>query len=422
MASLEGTVTDQTGAIVPGTALILENEETGVKQARKTDSRGYFLVNLIPPGSYKLTATANGFEAFERRQMVLQVQQRANVDVRLTVGALTSTVAVTGEAPRLDTVEATLGRVVDRQTLLSMPVSDKNALNLVFLAAGVTSPLAPGLGWTGSNFVSHGSRQAMSDILVDGVTATVREQNGGATDVKYRPTVENIEELKVQTNSFSAEYGFTGGTVINMVSRSGTNQLHGNLYETLQNSALNANDFFANSAGRPLVSSRQNLFGFTVRRPIIIPRAHNAHDKTFFYFTQEWPKHYSQLTTLATHPTPLQLKGDFSQTFCRMAPWFRSTIPRPLPECGGCLGGCLSPGTSSPRTGSIGRRSVSSSTGAEHLGRGLHNANNFFNSGARHSMPISKFQGDHTNDRQRLSAGLVAPTPPQAPHFWGSCH
>src|ERR1039457_3499689 len=100
MASLEGTVTDQTGAIVPGAGLILENEETGVKQVRKTDGRGYFLFNLIPPGSYKLTATASGFEASERKQMQLQVQQRATVDVRLTVGALASTVAVTGEAPR----------------------------------------------------------------------------------------------------------------------------------------------------------------------------------------------------------------------------------------------------------------------------------------------------------------------------------
>jgi Carboxypeptidase regulatory-like domain/TonB dependent receptor len=425
-ASLEGTVTDPSDAIVPDVDVTLINELTGVKQVRKSDNRGYFLFTLVPPGSYSLTAASSGFQNFERKQIQLQVQQQANVDVRLTVSGVASSVAVGGEAPRLDTADATLGRVVDRTTMLALPQSDNNALNLVFLAAGVTAPLAPGLGWTGSNFVSNGSRQAMSDVLVDGVTSALHEQNGGATDIKYRPTVENIEELKVQTNSFSAEYGFTGGTVVNMVSRSGTNQFHGDLYETLQNSVLNANDFFANSAGRPLVPSRQNLFGGTLGGPILIPHVYNGHNKTFFFFSQEWTKETSQITTLETHPTALQLQGNFSQTLDQNGK--QIPIYDPNTAAQNAAGAYLrSPFPSNiipvSRFSPVAAATIPLYPAPNTPGVPFTNANNFFDSGSEtYNAYQTSFKVDHNfNDQQRLSGRFsrtYAAT--QAPHFWGA--
>jgi hypothetical protein len=425
MASLEGTVTDPTAAVVPNADLTLENEETAVKQVRKSDSRGYFLFTLVPPGRYKLTAVAAGFQTFERKGMQLQVQQRASVDVALTVGAASSSVTVSGDALRLDTVNATLGTVVANEILLSMPQSDNNAMNAIFLAAGIAAPLAPGLGWTGSNFVSNGSRQAMSDVLVDGVTAAVQEQNGGATDVKYRPTVENVAELKVQTNSFSAEYGFTGGTVVSMVTRSGSNQLHGNLYEKLQNSALNANDFFANSARRPLVASRQNLFGFTAGGPLVIPHIYKGRDKTFFFFSQEWTKESSQLTTLETHPTLLQMGGDFSQTYLQngtLVPIYDPSTP--LQNGAGTWARNPFPGNLIPvaRFSPVAAAVIKNYPAPNTQGVAYTNANNFFQSGAETFSPYqTSIKIDHNfGGGQRLSGRFSrAYASTQAPHFWG---
>jgi len=425
-ASLEGVVTDATGGVVPGADLTLENEETGVRQARKSDNRGYFLFTFVSPGLYRLVADKSGFQRSEHNALQLQVQQRASLDVQLAVGGVASTVAISGQTPQLDTVDATLGRVVDSQTLLSLPLSDNNALNLVFLAAGVTSPIAPGLGWTGSNFVSNGSRQAMSDVLVDGVTAAVREQNGGATDVKYRPSVENVEEFKVETNSFSAEYGFTGGTVVNMVTRSGTNQYHGVLYETLQNSVLNANDFFANAAGRPLVPSRQNLFGGSLGGPIKIPHVYDGHDKTFFFFNQEVTRETSQLTTLETHPTSLQLSGNFSQTLTQSGALIPIYDPMSAaPNSSGAYLRTPFPGNIIPpsRFSPVAAATIKFYPAPNTQGVNFTNANNFFNSGGEtFNAKQTSFKVDHNfSEKQRLSGRFSRNTAAtQAPHFWGA--
>ena len=154
-----------------------------------------------------------------------------------------------------------------------MPLVSRNILDLANLTPGVVG--AP--GGTGSNFVSNGVRNSTTDLLLDGTTVALHEQGGGATDIKFRPTVEAVQEFKVQTNSLSAEYGFTGGTVINAVTRSGTNQLHGSAFDYLRNSALNANSFFSNRAGlqhRTLAAEpvwgrrrRSGLHPETVQRP-----------------------------------------------------------------------------------------------------------------------------------------------------------
>src|SRR5215831_7087523 len=256
-ASLRGTVTDSSGSAVPNAHVSLLNEATNVKQQEKlTDSRGVYLFTQLAPGSYRLTVEMPGFQVSIHAGIILQVQQQADLDVGLHVGDVSTTVMVAGEAPRLDTVSGTLGRVVENRSLQSMPLVSRNILDLANLAPGVVGAPAG----TGSNFVSNGVRNSTTDLLLDGTTVAVHEQGGGATDIKFRPTVEAVEEFKVQTNSLSAEYGFTGGTVISAVTRSGTNRLHGAAFDYLRNSALNANAFFSNRAGRSIVPSRQNQF------------------------------------------------------------------------------------------------------------------------------------------------------------------
>jgi hypothetical protein len=309
-ASLQGTVTDSTGAIVPNARITLVNEATNVNRVKSTDSRGAYLFTLLPPGSYKMTVAMTGFQTSVRSGVVLQVQQQADVDVVLNVGDVTTTVAVEGEAPRLDAVSATLGRVVENRSVQNMPLTSRSVLDLANLAPGVVGSA----GGTGSNFVSNGVRNSQSDVLIDGVTAAVHEQGGGATDVKFRPTVELVQEFKLQTNSFSAEYGFTGGAVVNVVTRSGTNQIHGSAFDFLRNSALNANAFFSNRAGRPIVASRRNQFGGAVGGPVYIPKLYNGRNKTFFFFHHEGTKAASQATSTQTLPTLLERSGDFTQT------------------------------------------------------------------------------------------------------------
>lgn len=309
-ASLQGTVQDPSGGLIPAAEVIVENEATNVRQTARTDASGRYTIASLPPGSYRLTVEAAGFSKSVRSGMALQVQQRANVDVTLTPGEVTTTVTVGGEAPRLDSVTATLGRVIESASVLSMPLSSRNTLDLAMLTPGVSGTT----GFTGTNFASNGTRNSQADVLIDGTTVAVQEQNGGVSDAKFRPSVEAVQEMKVMTNSFSAEYGNTGGTVVTMVTRSGTNDLHGSAFEFLRNSALNANNFFSNRSNRPLVPFRRNQFGGAVGGPVVLPKLYNGRDRTFFFVHYEGTRQSEQTTTLTTVPTVLERQGNFSDT------------------------------------------------------------------------------------------------------------
>ena len=223
--------------------------------------------------------------------MQLQVQQQVTVDGQLEVGAVETAVSVVDEVPRLQTVDATLGRVINNKEINDLPLPSRDVLQLVFLTPGVvgiqqdTGALGGSLGYTGTNFSSNGTRNSTSDVLVDGVSQTTVEQNGGITHVMYKPSTEAIQEFKVQTNSFSAEFGNTGGTVVNMVTKSGTNQLKGSLFEFHRNSVLNAKDWFSNRAGRPKIPGRANEFGGSLGGPVVLPRVYDGRNRTFFFST-----------------------------------------------------------------------------------------------------------------------------------------
>jgi hypothetical protein len=313
-ATLEGVVTDASKSVVPGAKVALINEGTNIKQVKMSDQRGRYYFPLLPPGSYRLNVTFSGFQEFQRSGIVLQVQQAARADVELHPGDLTTKVEVTGEAPRLDAVNATQGRVFTSNALLDMP-GGQYPLALAILTPGVVGVGGYPTGG-GVNFSANGGRLSVTDVLLDGVTTSVMEHNSGIQSIQYTPTSEGVEEFKIQTNGYSAEYGTSGNVVISMVSKSGTNQLHGDVFEYYNNSAFSANNFFSNRNGVPVSDSHSSQYGGTVGGPVYIPKVYNGRNRTFFF------EHYERRavpTTLKTWqgtvPTTLEKNGDFSQTY-----------------------------------------------------------------------------------------------------------
>src|SRR5687767_5495611 len=305
-ATVRGTVKDPSGASVPLASVTITDADRGTSQTTMADDEGRFAISALPPGQYELTVEASGFKKFSSGKFTLTVQQQATVDARLDLGALNETVEVSASAAQVNTTIANLGQVINNETLVSLPHIGRNPTSFTYLTPGVVgSGGRP--GDSNTNFVANGSRNSTSDVLLDGVTVVTVEQNSGVTDLKYSPAVDAVQEFKVQTNFFSAEFGQTGGAVVNMVTKSGTNRFDGTAYYFLRHSSLNANDWFSNRAGRTLPYTRRDQVGGVLGGPLI-------RIKTFFFVTYEYTESKNPLSSTRTVPTLLQRQGDFSQT------------------------------------------------------------------------------------------------------------
>ncbi|MCS7024606.1 MAG: carboxypeptidase regulatory-like domain-containing protein [Bryobacteraceae bacterium] len=306
-ASIRGTVTDKSGAVIPNAAIIVTEAARNVQHKTASDLAGRYFVTALPPGAYTLVVEAPGFRRYSQSAFPLTVQQQATIDVQLEVGEVSSTIQVAGEAPLLNTTISSLGQTVENKYILSLPNIGRDSLALAYMTPGVVGS-AGRRGDTNTNFVANGARNSTSDVLVDGVTVTTVEQNSGITDLKYKPSVDAVQEFKMQTNFFPAEYGQTGGAVINMVTKSGTNEFHGTGFYFLRDAALNANGWFANRAGSPRANFRRNQIGGVLGGPLV-------KNKTFFFVTYERTHQKSPLSYTATFPTDEQRNGDFSKTY-----------------------------------------------------------------------------------------------------------
>ncbi len=402
-ATMQGTVRDVSEGLVAGASVLLINEKTGVRAEIRSSERGSYFIGFVQPGAYRLEVSAKGFQTFLRTGLDLQVQQQATVDVVLKPGEVTTIVEVAGTAPLLGTVNATLGRVVDNRAVLSLPLGGRGSLDLVVLTPGVVG----GPGNTGTNFVSNGTRNSQADVLIDGVSVTGQEPNGGVSDATFRPTVEAIQEFKVQTNSFSAEYGNTGGVVVNMVTRSGSNQFHGTLFEFHQRNNLNANNFFANRVGRPLTEFRRNQFGGVIGGPVVIPKSYDGRNRTFFFAQLEGMRQRSQGTVTTTVPTAIERNGDFSQSLDGQGRLIRIFDPYALVEEGGRQVRMGLPGNRVPlsRMSRVARNAIAFYPNATNDGAPFTRQNNFFNSGSNPANTNQlSFKLDHNlSDRHRFS-------------------
>jgi Carboxypeptidase regulatory-like domain/TonB dependent receptor len=280
--TVTGVVTDPTGGVIPSAKVELVDQDKGYSFSATTDNTGRYLFRSVAPGTYKITVEAPNFQRELKEGIKVDVSQHVSVDFSLKVGSVADEVEVKAEAVQLQTEDAVTGQVVNRKFINDLPLVDRNFTNLAYLAPGITETDAPGSqnSQGGINFNSNGSRNATADVLIDGASATNFDQNSGIQNVLYTPSVDSVEEFKVQQTNFTAEYGFAGGTIINVVTRSGTNQFHGSAYEFFRNSVMDGNDWFNNANGQPIPGLRRNDFGGTVGGPI-------RKDKTFFFFDYE---------------------------------------------------------------------------------------------------------------------------------------
>jgi len=296
--SISGTVTDPSSAVIPSAKLTLVDADKGFTFTAAADSEGRFLFRQIPPGTYNLTAEATNFQSQRKDTIKLDVNQNVSINFTLKIGQASETVEVTASSVHLQTEDAVTGQVVNRKFVNDLPLVDRDFTNLAFLAPGITES---NLGYAknsngGINFYSNGGRNSTADVLIDGASATNFEQNSGIQNVPYVPSVDSVEEFKVQQSNFTAEFGFAGGTVVNVVSRSGTNQYHGSLYEFFRNSVMDANEWFANKFGDPIPPLKRNNFGGTFGGPI-------KKDKTFFFFDYEGLRQHNFASNTLGVPT-----------------------------------------------------------------------------------------------------------------------
>jgi hypothetical protein len=309
--TVTGTVTDPTGATVPSAKVTLVDQNKGYAFDATTDTAGRYSFRSVAPGTYKIRVEAKGFQSEEKFGVAVDVSQNLSIDFSLKVGVATDVVEVNAETVHLQTEDATTGQVVNRKFVNDLPLVDRNFTNLTYLAPGITETDAPGSknSQGGINFNSNGSRNATADVLIDGASATNFDQNSGIQNVPYTPSVDSVEEFKVEQTNFSAEYGFAGGTIINVVTRSGTNKLHGSLYEFFRNSVMDANEWFNNASGVPIPPLKRNDFGGTVGGPI-------RKDKAFFFFDYEGIREHTSAQSGPIGVPSLCERGDPSAANC----------------------------------------------------------------------------------------------------------
>ena len=317
-ASLRGFVYDNTGAVVPQATVTLSNPERGFTQTVSTQPDGTYAFTLERPGTYTLKVEKSGFRAYVQSGIVLTVGQTATQDVTLQVGAVNQEVTVTAGAVMLNTTTASVGMTVAERQVVELPLDVRNVFALVSLNASVNNSSqyqvvnGPGQQSTADQdlyFMNFGGgRFGTTAVLLDGAWDVGGDWGG----YMYVPSVDNTQEFAVQTNTFSAQYGWSTGNVMNAVTKSGTRDFHGNAWEFLRNSDLDANNFFNNAAGIPRPQFRRNQFGGTAGGPLYIPKLYEQRDKTFIFGDIEALRQSSPITYTTTLPTADMRNGDFS--------------------------------------------------------------------------------------------------------------
>ena len=306
-AQIRGVVKDQSGAMVTGANITIVNDATGITTTVHSDDHGLYILTGLRPASYTIKVEAAGFRAIERKGVVLQVDQQTTIDFELHPLGVITTVEVTQSAPLLDTESASIGTDVTNEYVKDIPLYNRSMFGLVFLAGGVTETSGAGINDnypSGTDFVSNGQRNATAEITLDGAPLSAPEQGeGGNSNVYYQPSVEVVQEFKVQNNSFSAEYGNNGGTIVNMVMKQGSNALHGSAWWFGQRSAFDARDYF-NSGPKP--DHLRDQYGFAIGGPIV-------KNKTFFFVDFEKTRQQDPINIEGVVPTDAERTGDFSQ-------------------------------------------------------------------------------------------------------------
>ena len=309
-ATLSGTVTDTSGAIVPGVIVNVTNSAIGLKQTGASSSEGIYAIPRLPAGTYTLTVKHPGFAPYEMRNIVLQLAAHVVLDLKLTVGDIKEAITVSADAGQiqLKLESGERSESITNRQIRDVSLPGRNLFYLMQTIPGVVS----GGGWASINV--NGSRDTMKEMTIDGAPNVITGANN-SLNVSFDPEV--VGEMKMLTANFQAEYGKAGSAFVQMTTRSGTKQFHGGLRYFRRDGALNANGFFRNMQGLPRSTYRYNYYGYDIGGPVIVPgtRFNKERNKLFFFWSQEY---YRQATPASTNniyvPTPAERGGDFSKS------------------------------------------------------------------------------------------------------------
>src|SRR6267378_202939 len=308
-ASLNGIVKDSSGAVISDAAIQLTNLNTGVVQTKESNNTGLYSFVNVAPGRYSLEVRAQGFITEAQPAFELVVNQTATVNFTMKIGSTSEVINVTGQAIELETSTAELGTVVGTKEVTDLPLNGRNFTELLLLTPGASpaNPLqnaggAPGAIGAFAYPAINGQTNRSNMFLLDGVN-----NYGGLTDTNtVQPTIDDVLEFKVQSHNDEAQFGQVTGGIVNLATKSGTNSLHGSLWEFFRNDALDANNYF-----NPKTALKQNQFGGSVGGPVMMPH-YSGRNRTFFYGSYEGFRSRSSNSRLYVTPTPAQLNGDFS--------------------------------------------------------------------------------------------------------------
>lgn len=302
--TITGIVTDTSGATVPGASIQAVNQANGLEYDTQSNDSGNYVLAAMPIGTYDLTATSDGFQTLFRPNVTLNAGTRARVDVELQVGSVTETVEVTAELPLLESETSSLGQAIENTTITQMPLNGRNYQELAVLTAGVLPSRRQ--NFVEDAFSVNGAGFDQNVFTLDG--ADNNNYFSGvvvASNQAVKPSIDAIQEFKMETHNYGAEFGRGGGAIVQVTTKSGTNEYHGTAFEFLRNEKLDANDFF--NSGRAQPPYRQNQFGATFGGPLV-------KDRMFYFGSYEGTRIREKLTRLSIIPTPAQVGGDFSGT------------------------------------------------------------------------------------------------------------
>jgi hypothetical protein len=302
-SSLTGTVTDPTGAVIPGAQVTITNIKTGAQRATAANGAGYYTMPLLPPGTYQLVAKSPGFTDVTIKSVELRVDSPATINIKFEkLGALATTVLVEAAAIQINTIDATLGNAISTQAIMELPMYARNVAGLLAFQPGVTSFGSFGMGSLDyRNGSVNGSKSDQSNITLDG--ADVNDQNTRAAFTSVlRVTLDSVEEFRTTTTNAGADTGRGSGANISLVTKSGTNEFHGSLYEYNRNTKFAANSFFNNAAQVPIAPLNINVFGTSVGGPI-------KKNKAFFFVNYEGRRDASATGLTRTVPNDLMRQG-----------------------------------------------------------------------------------------------------------------
>ena len=317
--SIQGTVTDASGAVVPNAVVTAINLATNVRSKTTTNTEGAYTLSFLLPGNYSLSASAPGFKTSQWENIELRIHDRLLVDLKLEVGAVSERVEVTGQAPLLDTATASMGQVMDARRIAELPTPFGSPVSLVYLTPGVINTYPGGLTYQQPTDIQasitlvnvNGAPQGSTDFTLDGVPNTQTSMADRGVGISNSPPTDMVQEFKIET-AMDASVGHTSGAVMNFSLKTGTNTPHGTAYSFLRDPAWNANNFFANRAGQPKGDFTYKRWGATLTGPVYLPKVYNGKDRTFFSYGYEG-MHDTELNTFTgTVPEPKQLGGDFS--------------------------------------------------------------------------------------------------------------